>query len=135
MDREGTLHGDVILVASGDLSLGGRTGPGGTHLFEDTDHTYAAGNNTASVVPCDPLAGLDELSKQIVGAGVKKIDGDVLIDDRFFEPATSTGSGPKHVTAIMINDNLVDVVVTPGSRPGEPSMVKIVPRTSFVCLM
>jgi D-alanyl-D-alanine carboxypeptidase/D-alanyl-D-alanine-endopeptidase (penicillin-binding protein 4) len=132
IDNEGTLHGDLILVASGDLSLGGRTGPTGTLLFEDNDHIYAGGSNSGTLVPCDPLAGLDELARVIGSAGIKRVGGDVLIDDRMFEPAASTGSGPTHVTPIMINDNLIDVLVTPSSREGEPATIKIVPQTAFV---
>ena len=41
--KDGVLRGDLILVARGDLSLGGRTGPDGSLLFEDNDHSYAAG--------------------------------------------------------------------------------------------
>src|ERR1700722_1509557 len=40
VDPEGTLRGDLVLVAQGDLCLGGRTGPEGTLLFEEHDHTY-----------------------------------------------------------------------------------------------
>ena len=65
VDSEGVLHGDLILVASGDLSMGGRTGPNGTLLFEDNDHIYSGGNNAGTLVPCDPLAGLAELARGI----------------------------------------------------------------------
>ena len=40
VDVKGTLHGDLILVAQGDLCLGGRTGPDGSLVFKDEDHTY-----------------------------------------------------------------------------------------------
>ncbi len=33
VDVKGTLHGDVILVAQGDLAMGGRTGPEGRMVF------------------------------------------------------------------------------------------------------
>jgi hypothetical protein len=39
---KGTLRGDLIFVASGDLMLGGRTKNGKT-VFKDKDHTYANG--------------------------------------------------------------------------------------------
>ena len=42
--KDGMLKGDLILVARGDLCLGGRTGPDGSLLFEDNDHSYANGN-------------------------------------------------------------------------------------------
>ena len=132
VDPDGTLKGDLILIAQGDLCFGGRAGPNGSLLFKDNDHSYAAGNLEAAIVPADPLAGLDQLARQVSEAGIKAVDGDVLIDDRLFEKASSSGSGPARVTPILINDNVVDVVITPGARPGEPAAVKTVPVTSFV---
>jgi D-alanyl-D-alanine carboxypeptidase/D-alanyl-D-alanine-endopeptidase (penicillin-binding protein 4) len=134
VDQNGTLRGDLILVAQGDLSLGGRTGPDGTLLFEDNDHTYANGNADAKLVAADPLAGLDHLAREVAGAGIAAILGDVLVDDRLFEPASSTGSGPARLTPILINDNVIDVVVTPSAQPDEPARVKMVPATSFVTM-
>lgn len=132
IDNEGILQGDLILVASGDLALGGRTGPENTLLFEDNDHIYADGANKATLVPADPLGGLDELARGVAASGIKTIAGDVLIDDRLFEDAESTGSGPTRVTSIVVNDNLVDVLVAPGAKAGEPASVKLVPGTSYV---
>lgn len=132
VDNEGTLRGDLILVASGDLSLGGRTGPDGKLLFEDNDHIYAGGNNVGTLVPSDPLGGLDELAKGVAAAGVKVVTGEVLVDDRLFDPAPSTGSGPTKVSPIMVNDNLVDVVVSPGEKAGDRAIVRIVPDTAHV---
>lgn len=132
--KTGVLHGDLILVAQGDLSLGGRTGPEGTLLFTDGDHTYANGNMTASVVASDPLAGLDHLAREVQSIGVKSITGDVIIDDRLFEPAESTGSGPSRLSPILVNDNLIDVVATPAAKAGEPAKVKLIPETAFATM-
>src|SRR5881227_2284023 len=41
VDDNGHLDGDLILVASGDLTLGGRTTEKGEIAFQDTDHIYA----------------------------------------------------------------------------------------------
>lgn len=131
IDGSGRLHGDLILVAQGDLSLGGRTAPDGSLLFEDHDHSYAGFSGRASLVSADPLAGLDHLARDVASAGVKSIAGDVLIDDRLFEPAESTGSGPRKVTPIVINDNLIDVVVTAAAKAGAPASVRLVPETAY----
>ena len=125
--KDGTLHGDLILVARGDLSLGGRTGPDGSLLFEDGDHSYGGGN----LVPCDPLAGLIHLAREVHASGIRTVSGDVLVDDRLFEAAVSTGSGPKRVSPIVVNDNIIDVVVAPASKVGEPAKVRFVPETAF----
>src|SRR5581483_3749876 len=37
---DGRLKGDLILVASGDLTLGGRTTADGKLAFTDSDHIY-----------------------------------------------------------------------------------------------
>ena len=132
VDGSGQLHGDLILVAQGDLSLGGRTAPDGSLLFENHDHSYADFSGRSTLVNADPLAGLDHLARDVASAGVKSIDGEVLIDDRLFDPAQATGSGPRRVTPILVNDNLVDVLVTPGMKAGEPALVRLVPETSFV---
>jgi D-alanyl-D-alanine carboxypeptidase/D-alanyl-D-alanine-endopeptidase (penicillin-binding protein 4) len=132
--KNGTLKGDLILVAQGDLCLGGRTGPEGALLFQDHDHTYAGGNLKGEIVASDSLAGLDHLAREVEAAGVKVIDGDVLVDDRLFESAQTTGSGPSHVSPIVVNDNVVDVVATAAANAGEPATVRTVPATSFVTM-
>jgi D-alanyl-D-alanine carboxypeptidase/D-alanyl-D-alanine-endopeptidase (penicillin-binding protein 4) len=42
------------------------------------------------------------------------------------------GTGKVTVSPMMINDNLVDVIVTPGSREGEPAALRITPETAYV---
>ena len=101
VDANGDLTGDLILIASGDLTLGGRTAADGTIAFRNSDHTYANGNLEAALTDEDPLAGLNELAKQVAASGIKHVRGDVLIDDRLFEKAESSGSGPSNVTPIM----------------------------------
>ena len=95
VDSSGVLKGDLILVASGDMTMGGRTATNGTMLFEDNDHTY--GGDSAALVKADPLHGLQELAKQIASSGVKQVTGDVLVDDRLFQISPSSGSGPRNV--------------------------------------
>jgi serine-type D-Ala-D-Ala carboxypeptidase/endopeptidase (penicillin-binding protein 4) len=129
---DGTLKGDLILVASGDLALGGRAGKGGALLFEDNDHTYSGGSMKATLVPADPRAGLDHLAKAVKESGIKTVSGEVIVDDRLFEPAPSTGSGPTRVVPIVVNDNVIDVVVTPATKAGDLATIRIVPATEFV---
>ena len=129
---DGVLKGNLILVAQGDLCLGGRTGPEGSLLFVDDDHTYSGGNLKGGVVKCDPLAGLDHLAREVAASGVKAITGDVLVDDRLFESEKSTGSGPSRLSPILVNDNVVDVIATPAETQGQPAEVKLSPPTAFV---
>lgn len=134
VDKEGTLRGDLILVAVGDPSLGGRTGKDGSLLFDDNDHTYAGSGTGGGLVDLDPAAGLDHLARVVRESGIKAVSGEILVDDRLFDPAPSTGSGPSKVSPILVNDNMLDFVVTPGAEPGQPCAVRVVPATAFAAV-
>lgn len=131
VDANGGLHGDLVLVASGDLSFGGRTDPSGHIAYTDSDHTYANGNNKAVWTNPDPLAGLEHLAHEVAASGIKRVLGDVLVDDRLFERAESTGSGPRRLSPVLVNDNLVDVLVTP-TQPGRPASIAYRPQSQAV---
>ena len=128
LEGDGTLKGDLILVASGDPTLGGRTLANGEIAFTDADHTY---ESQAILTKPDPLAGLDELAKQVAAAGIRYVDGDVHVDMRLFEPGESTGSGPHHVYPIMVNDNVIDIVVKP-TKVGEPAEITWRPMSARI---
>ncbi len=134
--KDGLLRGDLILVAQGDLTLGGRTTKDGRMAFKDHDHIYAnfPSGSESEVTDTDPLAGLKDLARQVKEAGVKRVRGDVLIDDRLFAKARGSGSGPDMVTPIVVNDNVIDVLVTPGAKAGEPATVRLRPETASVRL-
>jgi D-alanyl-D-alanine carboxypeptidase/D-alanyl-D-alanine-endopeptidase (penicillin-binding protein 4) len=127
---KGTLRGDLVLVAGGDLTLGGRA-KGGKTLFGNKDHTYANGGTGTDLTDTDPLAGLNELAKQVRAAGVTRVEGEVLVDERFFNRSRSSGSGPEAVSSIMVNDNVLDIIVTPSKTEGEPAKVTTRPETAF----
>jgi D-alanyl-D-alanine carboxypeptidase/D-alanyl-D-alanine-endopeptidase (penicillin-binding protein 4) len=130
VDTDGQLRGDLVLVASGDLSLGGRTDADGHIAFTDHDHTYANGNESGVLTEQDPLAGLNELARQVAAAGIKRVRGDVRVDDRLFEKAESTGSGPSRLTPILVNDNLIDLLITPAAAAGSDATVVSRPATA-----
>lgn len=126
----GVLRGDLILVAGGDLTLGGRAKDGKT-VFKDKDHTYAnSGLADAELTDADPLAGLNDLARQVKAAGITRVDGDVLIDDRLFARARGSGSGPDLITPIVVNDNVIDITVTAGAKPGDPATVTARPESA-----
>lgn len=133
--KEGVLWGDLILVASGDLTFGGRRGKDGKILYTDIDHTYAAGGfPPATWTDSDPYYALKELVKQIKEKGIKQIMGEIYIDDRLFMKSQSTGSGPLLVTPMILNDNVIDIRVLPGKKAGEPAKVEtrpVVPVVTF----
>ncbi len=129
---DGRLHGDLILVGQGDLTLGGRACDGKL-LFQDHDHIYANWLGTrCKWVDADPLAGLDDLARQVKESGVHEVDGDVLVDDRLFGRSHGSGSGPDVVTPILVNDNVVDVRITPAPQAGAAATVELRPETAYV---
>ncbi len=131
--KDGVLWGDLILVASGDLTFGGRRSKDGKTLYTNIDHTYANGNNPSAIwTDSDPYFALKELAKQLKEKGIKQIMGEIYIDDRLFTKSQSTGSGPGTVTPILFNDNVIDVRVTPGSKAGEPAKIEIRPLVPIV---
>jgi D-alanyl-D-alanine carboxypeptidase/D-alanyl-D-alanine-endopeptidase (penicillin-binding protein 4) len=132
--KEGRLRGDLILVARGDLTLGGRTTADGKMAFKDHDHIYAnfPSGNESEVTDTDPLAGLTALARQVKTAGITHIEGEVLIDDRLFARAHGSGSGPDLLTPIVVNDNVIDILITPAAKAGDPAVVKMRPQTEFI---
>lgn len=130
VDDQGRLGGDLILKASGDLSMGGRTDRHGHIAFKDHDHTYANGSELAELTEPDPLAGLNDLARQVAAAGIKRLRGDVLIDDRLFDKTEGTGSGPSRLTPILINDNVIDLTITPAADAGKRATVASRPKTA-----
>ena len=127
--QDGELIGNLILVASGDLTFGGRTTDSGEIAFTNNDHTYANGSTDGELTAPDPLAGLNELARQVAAGGIKRLRGDVLIDDRLFDKAEATGSGPSRLTPIMVNDNLIDFTIEP-TEPGQPAKVTWRPQSA-----
>lgn len=130
--KNGNLRGDLILIAAGDLTLGGRNDSQGKVQFRNSDHIYANFSGEAHLTETNPLAGLETLARQIHDAGVREISGEVLIDDRLFERASGSGSGPDAISPILVNDNLIDILVSPGQAAGDPAIVKLIPQTAFL---
>ena len=137
--KGGTLSGDLVLVASGDLTMGGRTAPNGSVSYTPIDHTYADSVPGATLTPENPLAGLDEIAKQVRQSGITRVDGNVIIDTRLFDLSPETSVNAFSFNApnlnpmprpITINDNLIDVEVAPGKVGEAPKVVKWRPRVA-----
>jgi D-alanyl-D-alanine carboxypeptidase/D-alanyl-D-alanine-endopeptidase (penicillin-binding protein 4) len=128
MVTDGRLKGDLILVAKGDLTLGGRTDSSGKMAFKDHDHIYANFLPGAALTDTDPLLGLKNLARQVKESGIRHVEGDVLIDDRFFPKSRGSGSGPDLLTPIVVNDNVVDILVSPGVKTGDPAKLLVRPE-------
>jgi D-alanyl-D-alanine carboxypeptidase/D-alanyl-D-alanine-endopeptidase (penicillin-binding protein 4) len=116
IDPAGVLKGDLVLVAVGDLTMGGRTTKANEIEFTKADHTYANPSANTVLTSGDPLAGLNSLAQQVAAAGIRHVRGQVIVDARAFAPAHGTGSGPSQLTPIMINDNLIDLTIVPTTK-------------------
>jgi N-acyl-D-amino-acid deacylase len=128
----GTLKGDLILVASGDPNLSNRIQPDGKLAFESEDHSYSESSPDAKVIPGDPLSVIGKLAEQVAAHGVKQISGRVLVDATLFpegdrELGTNTINSP-----ISVNDNLIDLIISAGGKESAPVTLTTSPETSYV---
>jgi D-alanyl-D-alanine carboxypeptidase/D-alanyl-D-alanine-endopeptidase (penicillin-binding protein 4) len=128
VDGSGVLTGNLVFVGAGDLTLGGRRTADDGIAFENFDHNDANNLGTAGLTPQDPLAGLDALAKQVRESGITRINGNVTVDDRLFT-SYRVPNQQLLITPTMLNENMVDVTVTP-TQPGKPAIVDYRPKTS-----
>ena len=127
IDKHGLLKGDLILVASGDPNLSNRIQPDGTLAFVDEDHSYGG-----PALAGDPLAVIKELAKDVAAKGIHRIQGRVLIDTSLLPDGPREGGTNVVMSSIMINDNVIDLLATPGKKEGDPLTLVTSPQTSYV---
>jgi N-acyl-D-amino-acid deacylase len=128
---DGTLQGDLIFVASGDPNLSGRIQPDGSLAFENQDHSYDGSPDTRAV-PGDPLLVIHELAAQVAARGIKRIQGRVLVDASLFPEGERESGTEVVISPVSINDNVVDLTVSPGEKEGAVTGLKISPETPYV---
>lgn len=116
-DQSGVLRGDLILYGRGDPNLSAR---------------FNAGNY---------LKPLEDLADQLAAKGVKRIDGNVVGDESYFDsPAIGAGWDPQdlqwyygaEVSALSLDDNAVDLKVFPGAKKGALARIVMGPENTYM---
>lgn len=120
-DSSGTLKGDLRIQGSGDISMSTSFDP----EFPSTINHFKF---------------IDMIVDKIAAAGIKKIDGNIIGDESYFRGFAlpegwewddlHTYYGTE-VSALPLNDNVVDITVRPGTSGGS-CIVSVSPATSLV---
>lgn len=116
-DAAGVLKGDLIVYGRGDPSFAAR--------FNNGDHQKS----------------LEPLVAALEAAGVKRVEGDLVGDASYFHGPPFGASWNwddlqyyygAEVSALTVEDNVVDLVFKPGSSVGEPCSFTASPVTTFL---
>ena len=122
-DSDGRIHGPLRLIGGGDPNLSPRPIP------------YRVGPYTG-----DPLVAIQELAGQIAARGVKRVEGDIVGDDRWYtwEPYAAGWSvdDPLYdygaaVSALAINDNVQTIGIQPGASVGDIAPLQLSPALEY----
>src|SRR5262249_37076470 len=107
--RGGELAGDLIVVGSGDPTIGARFG-----------HE-------------DPTKIFKDWAAALKGQGIRRIRGDLVGRDEVFDNEP-LGSGwtwddlpygyAAEITGLQFNENTVDLIITAGEKPGDPPRIQ-----------
>jgi D-alanyl-D-alanine carboxypeptidase/D-alanyl-D-alanine-endopeptidase (penicillin-binding protein 4) len=119
-DAAGVLRGDMTVYGRGDPSI--------SASFNNGDYYRA----------------IDDLAARIAAAGVKRVEGDIVGDESYFNGAP-VGMGwnwddltwyyGAEVSALSVNDNSLDLFVKPGATIGAQCVVTTGPVTPLVSIV
>lgn len=122
--QNGKLDGDLVLVAQGDLTMGGRQSNPDQISYTKMDHIIANSVPGVILTKQDPLQAINSFAKQAYNKGLREINGDIIIDESLFDKTEKRGF---EITPMMINENLIDVVVD-ATKAGEKANVNWRPQ-------
>jgi D-alanyl-D-alanine carboxypeptidase/D-alanyl-D-alanine-endopeptidase (penicillin-binding protein 4) len=130
VDANGAVQGQLVVVPSGDPNLSGRAQSNGTYAFNNEDHSYGG-----PPVQGDPLAAIDDLAGQVVAHGIKSVTGDVIVQLGLFKQGDVEGGTGMVISPVCLNDNIVDISISPGPAPGSPAVIVASPDTSYLTIV
>jgi len=113
--------------------------PGNLTIYGRGDPSIAARFNGG-----DYFKGINDLAAQIVAAGVKRVEGDIIGDETYFS-GPQYGSGwnwedlqwwyGAEVSALTVNDNALDLLVKPGADVGAPAVITTGPPDPLLTIV
>jgi D-alanyl-D-alanine carboxypeptidase/D-alanyl-D-alanine-endopeptidase (penicillin-binding protein 4) len=127
IDADGTLAADLIFAGGGDPTLSGREYPYQYHPGSQAGANYS-------------FRAVEELADQLIARGLKRVDGDVVGDDRRYvwEPHVEGWSNGDAlweygapVSALILNDNSFAVTIRPSAHAGELAHIALWPNYEY----
>jgi hypothetical protein len=80
----------------------------------------------------DPLTTLQQLAQQVAKTGIRRISGQVVVDASLFPEGERELGTRVTLSPMVVNDNVIDIVLTPGARAGDRVGVQVLPATSYL---
>jgi D-alanyl-D-alanine carboxypeptidase/D-alanyl-D-alanine-endopeptidase (penicillin-binding protein 4) len=126
------LTGNLVIVGGADANLNGRELP----YVSAVERAARRKAGVPAPPKADALRYLAAMADQVAATGLKEIQGDIVGDDTLFpwEPYApdwaiddTTWYYGAPVSALMVDDDQIDVVVYPGKAVGEPPRVTVTP--------
>lgn len=111
-DGEGVLAGDLVVRGGGDPTLRA---------------AYSAG---------EPEGKIEDLVRALAKRGLRRIEGNLVLDDGFFDRETRAAGWPENqldrsycapVGALVAERSCVRVVAEPGASAGSPARIRLLP--------